>query len=95
MAGAVATEVVVAEEATEAEVAVVAAEVAEAEVPAAEDPLLTVVTRSFSERKARRSFTAGLSRFELHISINTAREQSLSPSFIPFRSSQCSFAGLC
>lgn len=58
-AGAVVTEVAVAEEATEAEVAVVAAEVAEAEVPAAEDPLLTVVTRSFSEQKARRSLPPG------------------------------------
>jgi hypothetical protein len=55
----VATEVAVVEEATEAEVAVVAAEVAEAEVPAAGDPLLTLATRSFSERKARRSLPPG------------------------------------
>jgi hypothetical protein len=60
-----ATEVAVAEEVTEAEVA---AEVAGAEVLAAEDPLLTLVTKFFSEQKARWSFTAGLSRFELHIS---------------------------
>ena len=52
-----ATEVAVAEEATEAEVAVVATEAVE--VLTAEDPLLTLVTRSFSEEKARRFLPPG------------------------------------
>jgi hypothetical protein len=81
---AVATEVAVAEEGTEAVVA--AAEVA-AEVLTAEDPRLTPdIKFSAQSGKARPDISAGLFRFELHIlkfflSVNSAREKSLSPSF--------------
>jgi hypothetical protein len=56
-----ATEVAVVGEVTGA--VAVAAEVA-VEVLTAEDPLLTLVTKSFSERESPAVLTAGLSRFK-------------------------------
>ena len=81
-----ATEVAVVEGVTEAEVVVVAAEVAEAEVLTAEDPLLTLVTRYFSEQKARPSLPPGFLVLNCVLQNSSSKFSTSLALFFSFRS---------